>query len=183
MKNEKLNNTKDKMLKSCKKLKNVITIFQWLLVVSIVVQILIMLVLSISMIIQPNSEQKAEAGNKLVQTMENITNKVDEIKEDLKSVEDEKDANLLISILRVIIPVLILDCLIKMLKSTIENQTPFTIENIKYMKNIDILAIINWGITTPFIINIGLIYVLALSVITYIFKYGYQLQLESDETL
>ena len=69
------------------------------------------------------------------------------------------------------------------LKNTVENKTPFTSNNIRSMNIISIDSTILWIATTPFIINVGLIFVLAIWIMSYIFKYGYELQLESDETL
>ena len=62
-------------------------------------------------------------------------------------------------------------------------ETPFTEENIANMKMISICATIMWILMTTSIINAGIIYIFAIWIMYYIFKYGYELQLESDETL
>lgn len=174
---------KEKMLKSCKKLKNVITGFLWLIVGCMIVPVVIGLVLSISIIFQPNNEKKVEVGDNMMQVIENITNKVNEFEEGMQSINEIKATNSSMTVIKFVMTCLILNHLIKILKSTIEKETPFTEDNIKYMKKIDIYALINWVVTTPFVINVGLIYVLVISTITYIFEYGYQLQQQSDETL
>lgn len=183
MESKKTNNTKENMIKSCKGLKKVINGFQWLVTGIIIIPTIIMLVLSILTIIQTNAEKKSEAGDNLLQAMETINNKVDEVEASIEKIEEHKSSSLFVTTIKVLTMLLILDNLVKILKCTIDKETPFVEENIKYMKKIDKLACINWVITTPFIINTGIIYLLVISIITYIFEYGYQLQLESDETL
>ena len=182
MKNEKSNNVKEKMLKSCKKLNNFITAFKCIVAACVFIPVIVILILALVTIFQPNDKERFEAGENWINTIDYMTNKVNEFEDSLEKIEETK-VNAPFKGIRVMIIFLILANLSKILKSTIQNETPFSEENVKHMKKIDLLASINWIATTPFIINVGLIYVLAISVITYIFEYGYQLQLESDETL
>lgn len=182
MKNEKSKNVKEKMLRCCKKLKNFIAVFNYIVVACVFIPIIVMLILALVTIFQPNDKERFEAGENWINTIDYMTNKVNEFEDSLEKIEETK-ANAPFKGIRVMIIFLILANLSAILKSTIQNETPFSEENIKYMKKIDILATINWIVTTPFIINVGFIYILVISVLTYIFEYGYQLQIESDETV
>lgn len=71
----------------------------------------------------------------------------------------------------------------KILDNIVKKETPFTEENIANMKKISICATIMWILMTTSIFNAGIIYILAIWIMYYIFNYGYQLQMESDETL
>lgn len=115
------NEIKEKMIKNCKTLKKIITVFEWIFIGSIIF-------IAIMVLLSSMSENIAIYGERFVKFINNFS---------------------------------------------------FG----KSMKEMCILITIMWLLGTKSLINFGLVFVLAIWVLQYIFKYGYQLQLESDETL
>lgn len=77
---------------------------------------------------------------------------------------------------------LIVDCLGKMFKTIEEEGKPFTLDNIKNLNKIDKFSVILFFFGTAKI-SISLMSLIIISAISYIFKYGYRIQQEVDETL
>lgn len=115
------NEIKEKMIKNCKTLKKIITVFEWIFIGSIIF-------IAIMVLLSSMSENIAIYGERFVKFINNFS---------------------------------------------------FG----KSMKEMCILITIMWLLGTKSLINFGLVFVLAIWVLQYIFKYGYHLQLESDETL
>lgn len=180
MKNETINNAKEKMINSCKVLKKAITIVEWLIFGTAILLIILGLIFTVTLIVLPEAEQKVEFADKFIQASNNFGNKVDEIEENVTS---NNGVYMMVSLGQTAMIFGILGAIRKILKDTIDNETPFTEKNIKNMKQLSIKATILWILSSPFIINVGIIFILAIWVMSYIFKYGYQLQIESDETL
>lgn len=153
------NEIKEKMIKNCKTLKKIITVFEWIFIGSIIF-------IAIMVLLSSMSENIAIYGERFVKFINNFS-----------------FGKSIINFSGGIIGFMILDCLSKILKNVIEKETPFTEESIKSIKEMCILITIMWLLGTKSLINFGLVFVLAIWVLQYIFKYGYHLQLESDETL
>ena len=85
-----------------------------------------------------------------------------------------KNAYLIGFILQGISLVTILDLLAKILLDSIKQKTPFVKKNIKRMKLMAICSILY---------SHGLLYFIIIIMVTQLFKYGYELQVESDELL
>ena len=171
-------NTKEKMLNSCKKIRKILTVFQWVVAIMFIfVGISIILNgLLTNNLISADIKEKTSIIWQTVENINNMTEKVDEFK------TSEENSNI-IEIITFISMIIILDFLVKIFKNTEENATPFTEKNIKYIKYIGILVwIIHCTITVDFF-DFTFILAIAISSLYYIFKYGYQLQVESDETL
>ena len=81
-----------------------------------------------------------------------------------------------------ILCVWILNCVIKLFDNISKAKTPFTQDNIKLIKKIDILACFAYIFGNE-VFSIGLVFLLVLTAISYVFKYGYTLQKEVDETV
>ena len=67
-----------------------------------------------------------------------------------------------------------------MFKETSQDAKPFTANNVKRLNNISWLTFGLWLTTNT---NVGIIVVLSIFALNKVFKYGYKLQIESDETL
>lgn len=182
MKKEDLNNTKEKMLKNCERLNKVIYGLVYGLAGIMIILAIIAFIGTIVITVLPTNE-KADAGNKYLEVVEQIGNATENLKDKADQIQKVKSENGVVTTITIILSWSILFNISTILKNTVDKKTPFTEENIKCMKLISIISTILWIITTSFIINTGLILVLAIDVIYYIFKYGYQLQIESDETL
>ena len=116
-----------------------------------------------------------------------------EIREDLEDDEDyingtDAIKNLMLTsaiIVRVvayILAIIIVDKLAKIFGEVENKGTPFTENNIKSLKTVNIIALIMWLLHTE-MISVGLLFVIVISAFRTVFEYGYKLQKESDETL
>ena len=170
MKKENLNITKEKMIIKCKKIGNVMEVAFWLVIIMLIIAGIASLIgicsegLSAIEIIYETLRDKFNIGTEF--------SEIDAIKETI------------ISIAITILNLIILYSLSKVFTNTAKDETPFSMNNVKNLKKISICAYIVFFITIfSQIHSLGLIYVLAIAGIEYIFRYGYKLQLESDETL
>lgn len=182
MEKENLELTKEKMIKSCRVTRKVINGF----INAIVgVVILVSVIIAISMVVSIHNlpEGKTIADAPEYDMVEKVVKKVEEIDAKIEEIAQKKNDSTTLSLVTVIAGFKILDLLMKILKNTEKEKTPFTIENTKCFKRIVILAFVTWLCTTEFILNVGLIYIVVLWTLYHIFKYAYQLQTESDETL
>lgn len=183
MEKDNSNNTKEKMLKSCERLNKVIIGFVYGLAAMMIILAVIGFIMSIALSAFPTNEAKTDIGNKYLEATEQIGNTMENLMDKVDQIQRVKSENGVVTTITVILSWYILFNISTMLKNTVDKKTPFSEENVRCMKLISIIATLLWIITTPFIINVGLIFVLAIDVMYYIFKYGYQLQIESDETL
>lgn len=181
MKKENSNNTKEKMLKSCEKLNKVICGFVYGLVAMMI--ILVVMVMIISLIIFQSNGAETDAGNKCYEATIQMGNAIGNLTDKVEQIQKMKSESVILTTITGILSLAILVNISNMLKNTVNKKTPFSEENVRCMKSISIIATLLWIITTSFIINVGLIFVLAIDIMYYIFKYGYQLQIESDETV
>ena len=110
--------------------------------------------------------------------IETIINHVSEKQAEIQNLKES--SNLILTFLSIVI---LLDLLAKIFKNIEENETPFTQKNIQYIKYIEIWVWILYILTSASLINLTLILAIVISALNSIFKYGYQLQIESDETL
>ena len=74
---------------------------------------------------------------------------------------------------KIVAYIIVLECIGKMMIDTYKNKTPFLSQNIKRMKALTIAAFLFWD----------LMYFVIILAVYELFKYGYKLQQESDETL
>lgn len=81
-----------------------------------------------------------------------------------------------------ILCVWLLNCVIKLFDNISKAQTPFTQDNIRLIRKIDILACFAYIFGNE-VFSIGLVFLLVLTAISYVFKYGYTLQKEVNETV
>lgn len=182
MEKENLELTKEKMIKSCRVTRKVINGFIFGMVGALILAATIVGISAVVSIYKlPEGQTLADAPE--YDMVEKVVNKVDEIKVKINEIAQKKNDSATLSLVTVIAGLKILDLLLKILKNTEEEKTPFTMENIKCFKRIVILAFVTWICTTGFIINVGLIYIVVLWTLYNIFKYAYKLQTESDETL
>ena len=158
MENKNFTKTKERIIKSCKALRLVIRILICIVVIS-----LLFAVIGVTLSITSTEEN----------TNNEITN--NSITEE-NNAETEFDGKMFIEVLFTLASIL---CIDKLLKETIEKETPFTETNVKAMKALGTLAL------AISILKSGRGYIGAMSfiIISRIFEYGYLLQTESDETL
>lgn len=102
-------------------------------------------------------------------------------KEQFKA-EDMKYNKFGYNLVSYITSIAILDIIRRMLKDTAKHETPFSEGNLKKLTLIDGCITTNI-IFTPSLFTKDIIYIILVSSIYLIFKYGYELQTESDETL
>lgn len=183
MENKKSINTKEKMLKSCKTLNKAIAGFMWTLAGAVITYVIIALIFTLGLLVFPSNEQKVEFGDKFLEITNDMGENVNNAIEKIDEFYNAKRNNQLFQVVSGILGWSILFSIEKILKNTVENETPFTQENIKNMKKISIYSAIIWILRTTSFFNVGIIYILAIWIMSYIFNYGYQLQLEADETL
>lgn len=109
-----------------------------------------------------------------------------------ESMEDMDNSKITINIILItcnyFLTILITDKLYMIGKEIEETGKPFTKTNIKYVKDFSTLSIflLVLGLIGSILnlqIGIGLMSAILFNALVYIFKYGYELQIESDETL
>ena len=143
----------------------------------------IMAVLMIGLLVMPGADQKAESSEQFFQITNDIGYKIEEGTKNIDKFMESKSSNEGIQFVAGVMGWIILVKIAKILDNIVKKETPFTEENIANMKRISVCATIMWILMTSSIFNAGIIYILAIWIMYYIFNYGYQLQLESDETL
>lgn len=161
MENKNVKQTKEKMIKSCKAVKLFIEVLKCLFIIGIISGIIVTFLL-----IKPVDESEGNLVSN--ETIENTDSYAVEVTE-----------NDWIKGIKILLTFSIILSVEKMLKEIIEKETPFTEKNIKTLKTMSLLAIAFAIAARGFTI----VFALAIVIIAHIFKYGYQLQLESDEIL
>ena len=186
-----------------KKYEKIISFIELLLVVGPIVIIFLILPVSIAMLVGTNSVEIVNevANNDAVDINSNIsestfenTNELTNIINDLKSDDNDNKidennitpAKSIFAIITAIMQIIIIENVRKMFKQISINGKPFTEYNVEKMKNISKYSVIMWiaGFFIDFsFAGIGIVTVVVLCAVSTIFKYGYKLQIESDETL
>ncbi len=186
-----------------KKYEKIISFIELLLVVWPIVIIFLILPVSIAMLVGTNSVEIVNevANNDAVDINSNIsestfenTNELTNIINDLKSDDNDNKidennitpAKSIFAIITAIMQIIIIENVRKMFKQISINGKPFTEYNVEKMKNISKYSVIMWiaGFFIDFsFAGIGIVTVVVLCAVSTIFKYGYKLQIESDETL
>lgn len=167
MEKKNVKDVKSQMIKICKALSFFIAVLKWIFVLGIIFGI----VLSFAMVkkIDGNVEETTGQYNQINESNANI--------EKNKKGEDIKDD--IIDLYKILLIFGIIECIDKIMKETVKKETPFTEKNIKLMEKVSLASL-----ASMFVIEgIGIIHVFVIVIMTYIFKYGYTLQIESDETL
>ena len=176
MKKESLNNTKEKMISKCKKIGNVMEFIFWVITIGLGLSITLGLIGGI--ITACSGATSTEVLNEATVFVRDLYgNKID---------FSEKNATResIIYIISNILSIIVLYYLTKMFKTSAKDETPFSESNIKSMRKITICACLVFLVTSVSqIYSFGFVYVLAIIGLEHIFRYGYKLQLESDETL
>lgn len=168
MENENFNITKEKMIKRCNLFAKILTVLVWVFVISVMFTIIGGALVAIL----PGEEEIVESFSEVM------------THEDVEEEDKMSGVKLVSSVANVILGIVLLELLVKLFKNTVKHQTPFVEENIKCMRRMSIISIISFIISFfGLTIGIGLMSVLSICGMYYIFKYGYYLQLESDETL
>lgn len=174
------NNLKKEMIQKCKKIRRVITIFQWIIAILFIVIAIVIIANAIlqSNLVDNHSHNMLNKEDNIFGKIETIINHVSEKQAEIQNLKES--SNLILTFLSIVI---LLDLLAKIFKNIEENETPFTQKNIQYIKYIEIWVWILYILTSASLINLTLILAIVISALNSIFKYGYQLQIESDETL
>ena len=189
MKKQNLVETKERMLKVFKIGEKIIAIFKWIIIVSLIIGGLSGVC---GIILMSNPDTIANNP----EISDEIKNMIEESQKSNEALEDNmiQGENLGIMLLKgILIPVVliamasIIDNLERIFKTTVQQETPFVEENIKYMRRINIMSLVLF-ITMNILfvgigIDIGIFFLVILFAVTYLFKFGYILQQESDETL
>ena len=195
--NEKIEIEDSKFRKKFKSLKGWIIFFEGILLVPVIVTILFMVIIAGEVLVSGRNEFAKSII--IDETSEEVEEeiKIDDIvvlAEELSGkdlmLEDETNefkrfvaiSQIITVFLDYICVVIIVDTLGKIFGNIEKEGTPFTKENVKKLSVINLFAGILFIFGTPNI-SIGLISIIIISAVTYIFKYGYKIQQEIDETL
>lgn len=204
MKKEKLKNvdTNEKSVKvddiklrnKFKLLKKLMIFLEGLLLVPVLMVVLIMVIIAGEIIISGTNEFAKdvvfdEIAEEEIES-EDIVDLAEKVTGEELALDEENDKyKYMVAISAIIVAcmdymcmVLIVDRLSKIFKTIEEEGTPFTLDNIKYLNKIDKYAVILFVFGTTNI-SISLLSLIIISAISYIFKYGYRIQQEVDETL
>lgn len=188
MKKEKIVLTdEEKMKKSFKSFGNIAEIVESLLIAGPIIILVLAAILSISIFVGEKPENVTE--NTVIQDTQSedisFTDALNELTDGAFKEYEEmpivfKIGKIICLIATFIIHIIILDNLKNMFKEISQDAKPFTEKNVKRLSNISWLTFALLFISE---FNIGLITVICISALSQVFKYGYKLQIESDETL
>jgi hypothetical protein len=200
LKKEELTYDKENMLKKIDRYYNFTEIIETILKIGSILVIIGMLIIVISFL-QTGTENTQEISSDTEDTslisMEDILDLDEDSKlsKDLNEMKNENPEkyNIIIKILtiafslviiiRLIIIIYVLDLLKKLFKSTLNNQTPFTEDNVRNMKKM-VEAVIALCIFVLSEISIHtILFIVVIIALNQVFRYGYELQKESDELL
>ena len=185
MKQQNLIETKERMLKVFKIVGKIIVVMKWIIIISLIIGGLSSV---FSTLIATGVVDFA--NNPAIQQMIEETEKSGEVL-DANMIQGE---NLGVMLLKgIIIPIIliamasVIDNFERICKATVKKETPFIEENIKYMRRINIMSLVMFiGINIlfgGFAIDVGIFFLAIMFAFSYLFKFGYILQQESDETL
>ena len=188
----------EKMKKKFRKLKKIMVFLEGLLLF-VPLMVFIIIIVSGILVGFSGKEDKLNVFNSEVKEgletfdlREALVESFD-LREDLEDDEDyingtDTIKNLMIAsliIVRVVayvLAIIIVDKLATIFGEVENKGTPFTENNIKCLKTVNIIALIMWLLHTE-IVSVNLIFVIIISAFRAVFEYGYKLQKESDETL
>lgn len=194
MENENLNQTKEKMIKKCRIFGKILLSVKWIVIIGMVLATVLLFTLGVEIY---NNNEEVDVTNEMMQEsninenienldFNNVTMQENNINENVEqgSTEIGTIIGTITGFFTVIGNFVLIDSLGKIFINISKEGTPFTNNIIKSIKDICIFSTIIWflGIFSS-VGNIGLVWLLVIWAMYYIFKYGYQLQLESDETL
>lgn len=121
----------------------------------------------------------SDADNRLYETGQEIISMIKEYSTD----ENNTLKSACNNITQWIVTILIFDRLHKLLKVTVQKETPFCSENMKNMKKMCILIMILYAFNVGELFGVVNVLTIIIIAMGYIFRYAYLLQQESDETL
>lgn len=183
MKNEEVIGTKEKMIKSCSFASKVILVLECIIGIGAVLLVIFGIALGIAIKNSPVEDNDYVTESVYEEKQEEVISGSGDIVILENAYIDEENLGIPFDeIIRFVLSVVILDMIRRILKNTAKDETPFSVGNLKKIKAIDICMTICWICSTS-IISMELIYIILITSIYMIFKYGYELQLESDETL
>ena len=175
MSNEKNLSTKERMIRNCRIVSKLILIVEIIMIIGPI--LLLIAALGVGVDIYTNSVEE-----EVIVMEENYVSGEVEESQELLDESDDGFIKFISDIFRYLLAFEILDIIRRMLKNVIKDETPFSEDNLKKIKQIDSRMMLSLIISRS-IFSIELIYVILVSSIYLIFKYGYELQVESDETL
>lgn len=188
MKKEKIVLTdEEKMKKSFKSFGNIAKLVEDILIAGPIIILVLAAILSISIFVGEKPENTTE--NTVVQDTQAQDISFNDVLNDItdgafKEYEEMpvvfKIVKIICLIATFIIHIIILDNLKNMFIEISQDAKPFTEKNVKRLNNISWLTFALLFISE---LNIGLITVICIFALNKVFKYGYKLQIESDETL
>ena len=172
MENEKLNKTREEMIKKAKKIGECFEMLVGLVIIIIVLGSILGTINGIVM---------WSEGATFMEIV-NDTGDILSVKMDISTIGGIIE--IIVKAITTILSIVAVMALSKVFKNTAKDGTPFSLSNTKNMKKISRCAVIIFFATffSP-TQSIGAVYPLAICGMEYIFRYGYKLQLESDETL
>lgn len=195
--NEKIEIEDSKFRKKFKSLKGWMIFFEGILLVPVIVTILFMVIIAGEVLVSGTNEfaksiiidETSEEVEEEIK-IDDIVGLAEELSGEDLMLEDETNefkrfvaiSQIITVFLDYICVVIIVDTLGKIFGNIEKEGTPFTKENVKKLNVINLFAGILFIFGTPNI-SIGLISIIIILAITYIFKYGYKIQQEVDEIL
>ena len=188
----------EKMKKKFRKLKKIMVFLEGLLLF-VPLMVFIIIIVSGILVGFSGKEDKLNVFNSEVKEgletfdLKEMLVESFDLREDLEDDEDyingtDTIKNLMIAsliIVRVVayvLAIIIVDKLATIFGEVENKGTPFTENNIKWLKTVNIVALNMWLLHTE-MISVGLLFVIVISAFRTVFEYGYKLQKESDETL
>lgn len=188
MKKEKVILTdEEKMKNSFKTYGSISELIESILIVAPTMLLIIFLLLGVATFFE--NKNNAKTDNIVAQTTQSEENTlkefiIDLISDDGTKIDDISNFEITMKIISFVadyvFSIIILHNLTKMFKDISQDAKPFTESNVKRINIISWSALGLWITTNS---NIGLITVICIFAISKIFKSGYKLQIESDETL
>lgn len=196
----------DKMKKKFGTLRKIMTVIKGLLIAGLIIVIVSITILSIVFGLSKSGSDgtlKLGKNNKIVlfdKKIEDVELKtviidILDVKEELEDDEDYINGSESLKTLMIVIAaivsfvgyllvIMIVDNLAQIFGEVEKEGTPFTENNIKLLKKVNILALILWiagmmGTKS----TVGLVFLIVIFAFRSVFEYGYKLQKESDETL
>lgn len=193
--NENIEIEDSKLRKKFKKLREWVILLEGILLVPVIVVVLILGISTGEKLIYGTNEFLKsviieEDSNETEIKIDDVVEVAEKLSGEELVFEGETDeykrlvaiSQILVVFLDYMCTVVIVNTLAKIFGNVETEGTPFTKENVKDLSVINVFAGILFVFGTPNI-SIGLISLIIISAITYIFKYGYKIQQEVDETL
>ena len=167
---------KEQMIKNCGILGKVMQCIEALLI-AIPILIIVVLVSVAGMIFMTGTEE-----NMIPTQEELIVEDTADIVE-TEEITEQGVIKIIANIIKYVLTIVIVDILRRIFMSTKIKETPFTKDNVRSMRVLSIIAVVEWILAVLSGIGSSLIFVVTIMAISHVFKYGYELQVEADETL